>query len=124
MSNKFTQKTRITVLQENFDYGFGRCEWCHKQMSFPKYIDKDNIGHDHLKDNAPEVDHIIPKSRGGTRDIGNAQVLCRECNRKKDDIISPEYGNGGYTDDDNKNENNNSYHYSNTGPPPDCCVIL
>ena len=29
------------------------------------------------------VDHVIPKSRGGTNDPLNADVLCRDCNLKK-----------------------------------------
>jgi 5-methylcytosine-specific restriction endonuclease McrA len=30
-----------------------------------------------------EVDHIIPRCRGGTHEWANLQVLCRTCNRRK-----------------------------------------
>jgi len=33
------------------------------------------------------VDHIIPKSLGGTRDISNLQPMCSKCNNKKADAI-------------------------------------
>lgn len=29
------------------------------------------------------VDHIIPKSQGGTNDLSNKQLLCVKCHRKK-----------------------------------------
>jgi len=35
------------------------------------------------KDNAPEVDHIIPLSEGGEHTMRNAQCLCRKCNAIK-----------------------------------------
>jgi endogenous inhibitor of DNA gyrase (YacG/DUF329 family) len=34
-------------------------------------------------DNAPELDHIIPLSLGGTHTKSNTQLLCRKCNRIK-----------------------------------------
>lgn len=30
-----------------------------------------------------EVDHILPQSLGGSNDIDNLQIMCRDCNRKK-----------------------------------------
>lgn len=32
---------------------------------------------------APELDHIVPLSRGGTHTYDNTQCLCRECNQSK-----------------------------------------
>jgi hypothetical protein len=37
----------------------------------------------HSSERRIEVDHIIPRSRGGTNDISNLQALCDECNRGK-----------------------------------------
>lgn len=31
------------------------------------------------------IDHIVPKSKGGTNDIGNLQPMCHTCNAKKAD---------------------------------------
>ena len=34
---------------------------------------------------ATEVDHILPKAKGGTDDISNLQAICSECHRFKTD---------------------------------------
>ncbi len=34
-------------------------------------------------DNAPELDHIVPISRGGEHTYRNTQLLCRRCNLNK-----------------------------------------
>lgn len=36
---------------------------------------------------APEIDHIIPLSKGGKHKLNNVRCLCRLCNGKKSDII-------------------------------------
>lgn len=41
------------------------------------------------KDNSPELDHIIPISKGGNHDVTNLQCLCRRCNRNKGINVKP-----------------------------------
>jgi len=36
-----------------------------------------------IKDNAPQLDHIVPISRGGPHTMDNVQCLCRLCNQIK-----------------------------------------
>jgi 5-methylcytosine-specific restriction endonuclease McrA len=56
------QSTRYTVLKRD-----GKCLLCGNGP-----------------DDAPlEVDHIVPRSKGGSNDISNLQVLCRPCNQGK-----------------------------------------
>jgi 5-methylcytosine-specific restriction endonuclease McrA len=45
------------------------------------------------KTNVPlEVEHIIPKSRGGTNRIDNLCLACHECNQKKGNKTAEEFG--------------------------------
>jgi 5-methylcytosine-specific restriction endonuclease McrA len=40
-----------------------------------------------IEPNAPELDHIIPLSKGGEHSYANTQLLCRKCNQEKSDTI-------------------------------------
>jgi len=45
------------------------------------------------KTNVPlEVEHIIPKSRGGTNRVSNLTLACKKCNVKKGDKTAEEFG--------------------------------
>lgn len=45
------------------------------------------------KENVPlEIEHIIPKSRGGTNRISNLTLACHECNQKKGNMTAAEFG--------------------------------
>lgn len=60
-----------------FDRDKWRCRMC--QQPTPKTL----RGTTH--DNAPELDHIKPLSRGGEHSYRNTQCLCRKCNSRKSD---------------------------------------
>ena len=59
-------------LLEKFDY---KCVYCGKK-------------------NVPlEVEHIIPKSRGGSNRVDNLTISCHDCNQEKDNQTAKEFGN-------------------------------
>lgn len=45
------------------------------------------------RENVPlEVEHIIPKSRGGTNRVSNLTLACHECNQQKGNMTAEEFG--------------------------------
>lgn len=41
---------------------------------------------------ANEIDHVVPKSRGGTHEWSNVVAACKACNARKGDRVPPEAG--------------------------------
>lgn len=77
----FTKQQKQIIKERNAqeNQGTNRCENCGVE-TVP--------GQKHEKGVTPpknetQVDHKIPKVRGGPGDVDNAQVLCRDCNLKK-----------------------------------------
>jgi 5-methylcytosine-specific restriction endonuclease McrA len=60
-----------------FDRDKWRCQLCG--IATPKKLKGT------LKPNAPELDHIVPLSKGGPHTLKNVQCCCRSCNIKKSD---------------------------------------
>jgi hypothetical protein len=61
--------TRYEVLKQ----AGGRCQLCH------------------TNDRPPHVDHITPRSKGGTNELDNLQALCDECNLGKSNKDSTDF---------------------------------
>lgn len=60
-----------------FDRDGWRCQMCRKKTPRSKRGTYDT--------NAPELDHIMPLSKGGAHSYANTQCLCRSCNAAKSD---------------------------------------
>ena len=44
------------------------------------------------RDTPLEIEHIIPKARGGSDRVSNLTISCHECNQKKGDMTAEEFG--------------------------------
>lgn len=64
---------------EVFDRDKWQCKICSVQTPKSK--------RGSLDDDAPELDHIIPLSKGGAHTRANTQCLCRKCNHIKSDNV-------------------------------------
>jgi 5-methylcytosine-specific restriction endonuclease McrA len=62
---------------------FDRDDWKCQECGIDTPIELTGLN----RDNSPELDHIIPLSKGGNHEKNNVQCLCRECNGNKSNII-------------------------------------
>jgi RHS repeat-associated protein len=78
---EFTKKGKEQVKEENRERHAGTqtCENCGRE-TVPAEQSKKGVT---PPDNETHVDHIDPKSRGGSGTPENGQVLCRKCNLEK-----------------------------------------
>ena len=61
-----------------------RCDMCGKK--FPDELKKPMTSSHQIPDQ-PTIDHIVPRSKGGTNDKSNLRWVCFSCNQlKKDDL--------------------------------------
>lgn len=66
--NNYSSDYRKTGLETNYsNYGWYTCAHCGKKFRASQV----------------DIDHIKPKSRGGSDNPKNLQVLCQHCNRSK-----------------------------------------
>lgn len=59
------------------------CQLCGCECVRPK------SGQTKLEPNTGTIDHIVPKSRGGTNNLTNLRLLCYSCNQIKADGADP-----------------------------------
>ncbi len=71
-------------LNDIYDKTGGYCRYCRKKLSFSNYGRPGEKG-------AWEVDHSIPRVRGGTDHLNNLVPACIECNRSKQDLTPREF---------------------------------
>ncbi len=65
---------------------FDRDGWCCKECGSPTPKSKRGT----YDDDAPELDHVKPLSKGGAHSYENTQCLCRRCNSEKSDTWQPQ----------------------------------
>jgi 5-methylcytosine-specific restriction endonuclease McrA len=52
----------------------GKCIFCNKKLCVSKHG---------VPDGNVTIEHILPRSRGGTDDLGNLALACANCNHEK-----------------------------------------
>ena len=84
-------------LERIYEKTNGYCYHCEKKLVWRNYGVKDGKG-------GWEVDHSIPKSKGGTDHLNNLVPSCIPCNRNKGDQTSRQY-RAMYGNDSNETDN-------------------
>ncbi|HYK08943.1 MAG TPA: HNH endonuclease signature motif containing protein [Candidatus Eisenbacteria bacterium] len=75
---EFTKDKRVRLAQE---VGY-KCQGCGEELPLR--------GPTNQKQPALEIHHVVPRSHGGTNDVGNAAVLCnpRSCHQIADELAA------------------------------------
>jgi len=77
----FSKKTKDHVWEQNTEKhdGVPTCEYCGTPLIRPQKSQNDVTP----PPQEGQVDHVIPKAKGGYNSPSNTQLLCRVCNRLK-----------------------------------------
>lgn len=68
-----------------------RCQICDVRVTAIYDYENPPTQEERTEDTACEIDHIIPRSKGGPTIESNLQVTCRKCNREKGTSIPDDY---------------------------------
>lgn len=79
---KFKSSTEKKMRAEIFKRDSYSCVLCGKTaVLIPKNYNGDSTLY--TEDGWFEIDHIVPRNKGGYNDVSNLQTVCNKCNCKK-----------------------------------------
>jgi hypothetical protein len=72
-----TQAKRNTLKKQ----GQTSCYICNREVDFSSHSISSGVPL------SAQVEHLWPQSLGGSSELGNLQIVCQECNSKKEDFL-------------------------------------
>lgn len=82
--HSMSSKDRAVKRQELVARDGGQCFYCDKDLVMP-------VGAGHQNHNAATLDHIIPRSKGGSNRLTNLVLACQSCNDLRADMPVAEF---------------------------------
>lgn len=86
LNSKERQKIRNRLYAERTICKCGKLMWLPEVL----YPDGRPAG-EPIRDDVATLDHIIPRSRGGSNAVSNFEIMCFECNNRKGNVTPHEH---------------------------------